>query len=330
MAALLCVATAAQQPGKLTGPGFEIHYPAGERYLASRYYGGWFPAVKHLQRVTGLELPGTVRIELHPSHDDLGRRARALGGREPPEWVAGLAFARSRIVLLRTDLTGPRVERVDQLLRHELLHVACGPLHGEHGGRRFPLWFEEGLAQLVEGRPAIEGSAMLARARILGSLPSLATFAPSFPRDDGGARLAYASGHEFLRFACERARFLTGREQALVLRALVARLARGEALAHAIHRECGTPLDVLEREWRSSLLRRPDSWLRLIGELALATAILLAVLAGVTRQVRRRRAAEARWAEEEALLTIEPEPPAEGPEENPEEEPGNPGPLRPR
>ena len=81
---------------------------------------------------------GAVRLILVPDDDQFSRLARG----RVPNWGVGLAFPRSRTIVLRADDGAVR-----QTLRHEMAHLA---LHQMVKGR-VPLWFDEGYAGWAAG-----------------------------------------------------------------------------------------------------------------------------------------------------------------------------------
>lgn len=107
---------------------------------------------------------------------------------ERPDSPAGL-----RIVLNPAWLTSPGPDR-DRLLRHELTHVAMGPL-----GESVPAWVAEGVAEYVSVQSVPEAQRGLAG----GAIDAAAAGFDSLPSDDGFDGNRSAANYGIAWWACE-------------------------------------------------------------------------------------------------------------------------------
>ena len=115
----------------------------------------------------GLPLPERVEIVLAPSSPRDAAEAGRLGIAVPPVWAAGLALpAEGRIVIFADRVGRYPHEGLPGILAHEASHLVLGAALGE--GRSLPLWYDEGLAMVVERDLSIVDAVELARLIVLG------------------------------------------------------------------------------------------------------------------------------------------------------------------
>lgn len=290
---LLAAGLPAQPPGRVEGAGVVILHPPESRTLAIDFLGAWPEAKARVRSVVGGRLPDAVTVELVGGSDVLAARVREATGSDLPGWVAGVALPGRDLIIIRTDLPGSRRERVAGILIHELAHIAVAARLREREGARVPRWFDEGVAQLAEGRVLMEQIPDLPMRAFFGRLIPLAELEDHFPATEGGSALAYAEAHSFLGF-------LTRQVVIGGVRPILDLLLEGQDLDGALRRLTLVPLETWEARWRADL-RADRGWVAGFS-LQVLTGLLVvaAVFLGVSRIVRRRRAAEAAWSAEAA------------------------------
>ena len=113
-------------------------------------------------------------------------------------WVGALNDGKIRVPVSGLSSMTPELARV---LRHELTHSFVRQITVG----RCPTWFNEGLAQLMEGATTTSLGSQLAKAFVANKLPSFRALEPSFmslPADQVG--LAYAKSLAALEFRRDR------------------------------------------------------------------------------------------------------------------------------
>ena len=266
-------------------------------------------AREDVEAVLGLPVPPRPRAIVAPDDGEFLRRFAALtGGGAPPPGAVAIAFPDLGLILLhQRALLGGTDADLPSTLRHELAHLALGPLQRRIG--RLPRWLEEGLAELCSGRRAdlAERSTLGNWARA-GALPRLETLAAAFPPHAAAGSRAYLVSLSFLAW-------VEAREGGGGARRLLQALARGDDLDLAFEAATGQVQVDAERLWADELAARepllPGFLLRL-DVLSLAGVLaLLAILRHVLRNRRlRAELAAADEAEDAARLAGEPAPPA--------------------
>jgi hypothetical protein len=279
-----------ETPMELRGSSFLLRHPPRLHDLAVITANAFPEAHEHVRRLLGSGLAAEVEVDLVGGSGELARLARARGVAEPASWVAGLAVPGQRWIALRSDLWGGPRERIAGLLRHEISHVAA---HDRAQGRAIPRWFDEGVAQLAEGRLLREPWISLPARAFFGTLIPMAELDARFAGIEGAPALAYAQAESFTRF-------LERRLGERGLGGVLADLAMGFSFSEALTGRTGWTLDRLEAAWRSEL-RRERGWIPgLLGQFAMAVLILGAVLIGWPHARRRRIEERARMDAEAA------------------------------
>jgi hypothetical protein len=312
--------TAAQEePARIEGEGVVILHSPARRSLAIDFLNAWPEARDRVIAVTGGRLPELVRVDLVDSFAVIAAEVREATGTELPSWVAGVALPEEDRIVIRTDLDGPRGRRVRGILTHELSHLALAVRVRESGVDRLPRWLDEGVAQIAEGRLLVEEIPNLPMRAFFGRLIPLGELETHFPAAEGASALAYAQSESFVSF-------LTTRPGVDGPRAILDLLMEGLTLEEAVRRLTFLPLEEAEARWRFAL-RGDKSWvLGLLVQLGFGLFVLIAVVFGVPRLIRRRRAIEAEWDAEAAagagVEDREGEPAAEDSREAPAAESG--------
>lgn len=192
-----------------------------------------------------LDLPGPLRATLVIADEDL-TPAMLLGGRAP-EWAAGLAVSRERLIVLDAEKLRPYpVGRLRATVLHEVCHLVLGRLAEEGGGGRVPLWLEEGVAQWIADEIVLGSEDQLEAALWIDALLPFHELETSFPRAQLDAQLAYRQSESFVRFLLSR----LGRSKFLEL---VRRSPGIPDVYVAFDEVTGLALGDLTREWKTWL-----------------------------------------------------------------------------
>jgi len=146
----------------------------------------------------GLAELGHVTIYVASTGDEF--RALTYGG--VPDWGAGCAFPDRGIIVLRNPVTAPNPLHMEDVVAHEIAHIAAGRiLSGVH----VPRWFHEGIAMTLAGEWRLPRSSALAGAGPGGVVIPLAELGVAFPAGADDAMLAYSESFYAVRFLMEQA-----------------------------------------------------------------------------------------------------------------------------
>lgn len=117
---------------------------------------------------------------------EMQRLSKALKLSNPPNWAFGVCWPSRRVIMLRLD--GPM-----EVLRHTLLHEI---VHLEFGvglaASKTPLWFSEGVAQLLERGIKLQRPPLSQQRRGWGEAIALSELTNRFPHWGSQAQRAYA------------------------------------------------------------------------------------------------------------------------------------------
>lgn len=186
----------------------------------------------------------TLRLYMYPSAADL-RAALRLTGRD---WVG--AHAHPELGVMLVTAVNPRTAATDlrQSIPHELLHHLLyretGPYYDT-----LPVWFNEGMATLVEATPNPSYAGVLATAVASSSAIPFTNLCHAFPTAPADVVLAYAQSASLVQY-------IQTRYGAHSLRNMVAAFADGADCEDAVTHSIGKPLSDLNREWLRSLQPR--------------------------------------------------------------------------
>jgi hypothetical protein len=227
-------------------------------------------------------------------------RFRAWAGPHAPEWGAALAFPESRRIIMQGRTAGSDAGNPQEVLRHELAHLA---LH-ERLGDRPPRWFDEGYASVAAREWRRDDVLATNVALALRGTPSLAQLEASFSGGAAAAQSAYALSY---RAVTELASL--DPERGLTL--LFEHWNDSPSLDVAVRRAFGMTLTGFEKEFQTRTRRRYGG-LALFADLSLLLLVLSVLtfpffLARRLRDRRRLRAllaadAAAERAEQESAL----------------------------
>jgi hypothetical protein len=297
---LLLVGVKGQSPPTTITVGeATIVYPEGRRGAAWPFHDAYGPARARVLQVTGALPPEGLKIVLVQDGDALHRRVWDEIGHDLPGWVAGVALPHKNQIIIRMDLHRSDAHtRVQGILIHELCHIVAHARLAGPGAAPLPRWLDEGIAQYAEGQPFNPDVPNLPRRAFFGQLLSFDDLTRAFPRSEGASSLAYAQSSSFVTFL---ARLTPNRSLAPLLDSM----AEGVPADEAIETVFLEPLASLEARWRREL-KSDKSWIPdIAGQVFVVGFLLIAVVLGATRIVKRRQAIEALWEMEDGNGTGE-------------------------
>ena len=248
-----------------------VYYPPDELLARSLLAGAaqtdsfpWLPRPR--QRVLIAIAPDAARF-------------RAWAGPSAPEWGVALAFPESRRIIMHGRATGSEAGDPQEVLRHELAHLA---LH-ERLGDRPPRWFDEGYAS-VAAREWRRDDVLAANVALaLRGAPSLDQLDSSFSGGSVAAQSAYALSY---RAVSELASLDPERGLGLFFDYWT----RSPSLDVAVRRAFGITLAGFEHEFQTRTRRRYGA-LALFADLSVLLIVLSLLLFPffIARRVRDRR-----------------------------------------
>ena len=200
------------------------------------------------------------------------------------------AFAATGRNLIVIDYT--RMDRVpfdlEDTFKHELTHIL---LHQRIGDPYLPKWLDEGIAQWASGGISdimrTGDKDLLQQAVLSHRVLSLTEISSNFPGSPNGLSLAYEESKSFTEFIVK---YYGEARLHLLLQGLV----KQDSIEQAINSNYGVSLDVLEQEWKKSLIRE-NSWIEYIADhmywllFFLAALITIAGYCAVKRRMRNYR-----------------------------------------
>jgi hypothetical protein len=223
----------------------------------------------------GLPRP-QVRVQVWVAPDDA--HFRRWAGEGAPEWGVAFAFPVERRIVVHGHRGGGGGGDPDEVLRHELAHLA---LH-EALGDLPPRWFDEGYASFAAGEWGRDEvlATNFALAIAFGRIPTLTGLDSSFQQGTTAAQSAYAFSY---RAVAELASI--DRRRGLTL--FFEYWRRDQSLEKAVRQAFGLTLGGFEARWQASTRQRYGG-LAVLTDLS-AGIISLAVLVGPLWLMRRRR-----------------------------------------
>ncbi len=267
------------EPAVVAEEGLQVVHWPGHRALAERT----LRAAQAPLPLPGLPrdtvfTDGTIYLAPSPALFD------SLTGGRAPDWAAGVAFPRLRLIILPVYSSGRTPYRDPVVtLRHELAHLALNA----YLPSPIPRWFDEGYATWVSGSLDESSAWRLRLAFLLGRAPPLDSLALGWPAGAGEAELAYLLSASAVRFLAEQ-----GGEQGFA--ALLDAWRQEGTLEAAIRRVYGITLGQFESDWRR-MVRRRYGWLLMFSQITVFWLVAGVVLIGL--YVIRRRRNRARLAQ---------------------------------
>ncbi len=273
-----------------TLPWLELSYPASASERVEPLLREASAIKAKLSEALGQEVLAHVVVRVAPTVTDMARLAPP--NVPPPAYASGVAYRGLHLVLLSMlQPRGSEAVDLDEVLRHELVHVA---LEDAVSGHHVPLWFNEGLAISLSGELAMARTKTLWDATLSGTLLPLLELERHFPSDHFEVSIAYAESADFMRF-------LSRRSDRVRFAALIDRVRSGQAFERAVADAYGGELRRLEFEWRGELERRFSVLPALTGGAVIWLLVMAILIAAYVRRRRRSKDILARWEREEAL-----------------------------
>ena len=238
-----------------------------------------------IAREMGLDAFGPVTITIAATGEDFERET--AGG--APDWGVGVASPRRGSVVIRSPRTVRYPLQMEQVVVHELAHVAVGRVLR---GVWVPRWFHEGIAMAVAGEWRLGASQEVAAALAGGHLISLRDLRSSFPAGGRAAMLAYTESFYAVELIKRRSNASNSGE-------LVRAIAEEGSFESALVELTGGDADDLE-EALAAFVERRLGWSHLLldGRVMFAGLAGLVLIAVVVR-LRRSRKKMTEWAEAE-------------------------------
>jgi hypothetical protein len=235
----------------------------------------------------GLTTLGPVTI--HVASTDQEFVQLTYGG--VPDWGVGCAFPGRGVVVIRNPVTAPDPLGMEDVVAHEIAHIAAGRVLGDVP---VPRWFHEGIAMTLAGEWRLPRSSALSSAGAGGHLIPLDNLRRAFPADPSQAMLAYSESFYALRFLMDEADSATPAEILLTI-------AASASFEQGIESLTGRTLAEFERDAVASFRRR-FGWGVFLARwnVLFALLALLLLTGGVLRLARSRRRMR-EWEEEELL-----------------------------
>ena len=199
------------------------------------------------------------------------------------EWVAGHADPALGIAMVAVEPRSGQDTIMQQRIPHELMHVLLSRAVGGED-RKFPVWFNEGMAGLAEIVPNAEYDSVLRLAIARDQWIPLSDLCHGFPADTSRALQAYAQAQSF-------AGYLHGLYGPPGLRKLADAYAEGADCEKGPELAFGVPLSKLEQDWHSSLTGQNPlipALQNITPYLVLLTVILLVPMLGMMSAGRRK------------------------------------------
>jgi len=221
-----------------TGLYAEVHGAWSDRAVVRRLANHAATRVPALAERLGV-LPGpTMHVYVVPTEAEF----TSLQPGAPPDWADGTAWPRWSLIFLKSPSIRPgTAPLLETVLDHELVHVLLGQAFG---ARPVPRWLQEGMAQYYAGEAWDRRIALAQNEFGLAPLP-LGTITTGFPQNPILAQLAYAQTADFVAW-------VAGRSGEAGLRTLVAEMAAGADVDHALQAAVGLSLDQADDAWRSA------------------------------------------------------------------------------
>jgi len=245
-----------------------VHWHTGDIAFAQEILNTAQAGVQRAQQILPQVLvPPVVDIYVYLNGEELQETLVASN----QKWIAGHADPDLSVILV-TLPPGPeqRLE-MERQIPHELMHVMMYYTDA-HAYANLPVWFNEGLASLVELYPNPDYQALLQNAFQTNSLMPLEILCKVFPTDPHRALLAYAESASFMNFLFEK-------YDSAGFERLMALYAQGQSCEQAIAAGFSATLTSLENQWQRENFGRYSSQ-RAVEEMLPWLVLIFFVLAG--------------------------------------------------
>jgi hypothetical protein len=183
---------------QLSGEQFTIHWYAGDLSFGEEVLNVALAGMRDIQELLEVFFPNQMDMYVY---DDL-QGMQAVVPESGQIWVAGHVSPIEGVIVVTLPPGADQRLEMERQIPHELMHVAL-KYTDANAYANFPVWFNEGLASMVELYPNPEYSILIEEAYESGNLHSISSLCESFPSDASSARLAYAQSASFTQFLYE-------------------------------------------------------------------------------------------------------------------------------
>lgn len=197
-----------------------------------------------LPRLAGIipvDLPEPLRIYIYPSASDLQSSLRLTGR----DWVGGHTNPELGVILVTAANARTAAAELRQSIPHELTHLVLYQAAGG-GYANLPLWFDEGLAAIMENDPDPNKAVILEESVTNGTTIPFSELCTAIPLDGRRAVLAYAQSASLIDYI--RAEYGN-----IALNDMVLALADGADCESVSSRVLGISLMALNQDWLASI-----------------------------------------------------------------------------
>jgi hypothetical protein len=263
-----------------------VVYRPGEQQPALRILDIASSSNRGISSAVGLSQPVSLTIYVAATSNDF--RTLTMGG--APDWGAGCAFPKRGVIVLRSPAELPNPLHTEDVVAHEIAHVAAAHVLGEF---TTPRWFDEGIAMLLAGEWRLPGGPGAPPGPVPPKAIPLSELRAGFPEGASDAMLAYLESYYAVSYLMDRSDANT---PAGLLEAVRSAGGFDEAVAFIY----GKPLADFENDVVRSFAER-FGWRFLLTRwdvlfLFLSLFVLLAAVFGARRSRERLR----RWEERES------------------------------
>lgn len=263
----------------LSGDPFRIFWYEGDLAFAQEVMNVALAAQPRIQEFLEVYLPNSLRIYVYRSAAEM----QAALSDASENWVAGHADPELGVILVSLPAGPEQRLEMERQIPHEMMHIA---LHytDANAYQRLPVWYNEGLASLVEFYPSPEYQAILERAFAAGELIPMGDLCQSFPVESSARLLAYAQAASF-------SRYLFNRYGSPGLNRLQAAFASGFDCQVAVERALDIAFDDLESNWIQATLSNnamSDIWQETAPWLIILAVILIGPIIMILNIILKR------------------------------------------
>ena len=254
--------------------GIQIFWTGDDPAVGQAALDAVVRALPEMKAIIPVDPPSPLRVYVYPTAADL-RSGLRLTGRD---WVGAHAHPELGVILVSAGSSLTAATDLAQSIPHELAHLYLYQATGT-GYESMPLWFDEGLASLLESAPNPNYAIRLEEATSSGETMAFVDLCYALPADDDRALLAYAQSVSFIRY-------IQSEYGNQALQQMITELADGADCQSVSERALGLSLASLNQNWleqeapQSLLLRvwrNGRAWLAIIA----AGFLLLGLLVGL-------------------------------------------------
>ena len=216
---------------------FHIHWYSGDLDFGEELLNVTLVASRNIQDLLDIFVPDSLDVYAYESIEDMQAALPSVGS----YWIAGHAAPMQEVILVSLPPGPDQRLEMERQIPHELMHAALN-FTDAHAYSNFPVWFNEGLASLVELYPDPEYANLTKNAFEAGELIPMIALCQSFPSDQQQARLAYAQSASFTKYLYDQYG-KTGFNR------MMAAYASGLSCERGIQEALGSDLESLEQSW---------------------------------------------------------------------------------